>query len=141
MRPLILVIDDSLTVRKILEASLQRERFQAAAFRDGVQAMQALASGALPIPDAILIDVHLPRVDGFELVRRFRHHAVFDRVPILMLSGSTGWIQKLRAWRAGADGYLTKPFRTQTIMDELRRRLEGRPPVPVPERRARSLNT
>lgn len=139
MGNLILVIDDSLTVRKILEASLQRERFQAASFRDGLQAMQALASGALPIPDAILIDVHLPRVDGFELVRRFRHHAAFDQVPILMLSGSTGWIQKLKAWRAGADGYLTKPFRTQMIMDELRCRLNGRAPAHARERHNSSL--
>lgn len=126
MEAFVMVIDDSPTVRKIMEASLQRERIRAALFGDGVQAMQALTRGTIRVPDAVLVDVRLPKVDGFEVVKRFRQQSAFAGVPILMLSGNTGWINKLRAWRAGADVYLTKPFQPQSIIAELRRCLNAR---------------
>jgi twitching motility two-component system response regulator PilG len=123
MQALVIVIDDSLTVRKIMGASLQRAGFQTASFGDGFQAMAALTRGDLPIPDAILIDVELPRLDGYALVRRFRQHAAFANVVIMMLSGHTGWTNKVRAWRVGATAYLTKPFDPKQVIAALHRHL------------------
>jgi twitching motility two-component system response regulator PilG len=125
MGALVMVIDDSGTVRKILSASLQRAGFQAAVFRDGIEAMKALSSGDLPLPDAIVIDVQLPKMDGYELVRRFRARRPFATLPIIMLSGHDGWFDKLRGRWAGATVYLTKPFQPEQIITRLHRYLDG----------------
>lgn len=115
----VLVIDDSLTVRKILEASLQRAGIIAYAFPDGLQAMQALTARHVPIPDVVILDVGLPNMDGYAVARALRRHQAFNQTIIMMLSGHDGRLDKLRGRLAGATVYVTKPFQPDHVIAAL----------------------
>jgi DNA-binding response OmpR family regulator len=123
MRQIIAVVDDSLTVRKILEVSLDRAGFTVCAFPDGMQLLQALSKQQVPLPDAVILDVGLPTMDGYALARTLRHHHAFQATPILMLTGHTKTFDKLR-WRlAGANAYVAKPFQPAQVLAVLRSHL------------------
>jgi DNA-binding response OmpR family regulator len=130
MTPVILVIDDSLVVRRILESSLTRAGLRVVSFPDGIAAMQALSQGAVPLPDLLLLDVGLPKLDGYELARRFRATRYFAQLPIILLSGHTSLMDKLRGRLAGATTYLTKPFRPDDVLAAIHQYLPDaqRPP-------------
>lgn len=119
----IAVVDDSLTVRKILEASLDRAGFAVCSFPDGMHLLQALSQHQVPLPDAVILDVGLPTMDGYALARALRHHDAFQATPILMLSGHTGIFDKLRGRLAGANAYLVKPFQPAQVLALLQRQL------------------
>ena len=121
----IMVIDDSLTVRKILEISLQRAGYVAYPFPDGIQALQALTARQVPMPDAIILDIGLPKMDGYAVARALKRQDAIDRTPIIMLSGHAGRLDKLRGRLAGASAYVTKPFRPAQLRAVLRSQLAG----------------
>ncbi len=123
MGNLVMVIDDSLTVRKIMETSLKREGFEAISFPDGLQAMQALARGDVPVPDLILLDVGLPKMDGYEVARAFKQKNRLGNTVIIMLSGRDGMIDKFRGRLAGAKEYITKPFKPAEVIAVVRTHL------------------
>lgn len=123
MSQLILTIDDSLVVRKIMVASLQRAGFQAASFGDGRQALQALSSGSMPVPAAIFVDINLPGLDGYAVTRAIRHIGDLGHPVIIMLTGRDGVVDKMRGRLAGASAYLTKPFKTADVLLVLRQQL------------------
>ncbi len=129
MGNLVMVIDDSLTVRKIMETSLKREGFQAVSFPDGLQAMQALASGEVPVPDLILLDVGLPKMDGYEVARAFKQKNRLGNTVIIMLSGRDGVFDKIRGRMAGAKEYLTKPFKPAEVIAVVRAHLRSEQPA------------
>ena len=120
MGNLVMVIDDSLTVRKIMETSLKREGFNAISYPDGLQAMQALARGEVPVPDLILLDVGLPKMDGYEVARAFKQKSRLGNTVIIMLSGRDGMFDKLRGRMAGAKEYITKPFKPAEVIAVVR---------------------
>ena len=126
MESTILVIDDSLTVRKILEVSLLRAGFAATSFPDGIQAIQAITEGRIPIPDAIILDIGLPKMDGFAVARALKRQRALKRAIIIMLSGHDGLIDKLRGRLAGANAYLTKPFQPAKMLEVLCAHLASR---------------
>ena len=115
----VLVIDDSLTVRKIMETSLQRAGMTPFAFPDGLQAMQALMARQVPLPDAVILDVGLPKMDGYAVARALRRQQALSQTIILMLSGHDGRLDKLRGRLAGANVYVTKPFQPTQVIAEL----------------------
>ena len=115
----VLVIDDSLTVRKIMETSLQRAGMTPFTFPDGLKAMHALTTRQMPVPDAVILDVGLPNMDGYAVARELRRHQAFHQTIILMLSGHDGRLDKLRGRLAGANVYVTKPFQPAQIIAEL----------------------
>lgn len=123
MRQTVVVVDDSLTVRKILEASLDRAGFTGYSFADGMQLLQALTRKEVPMPDAVILDVGLPKMDGYAVARTLRHHHAFKAAPIIMLSGHTGTFDKLRGRLAGADAYIAKPFQPAQVLAVLRTHL------------------
>jgi twitching motility two-component system response regulator PilG len=123
--PLILVIDDSITVRKIVETTLRRAGFAVLSFPDGVVALRWLASPEAAIPALILLDIGLPKLDGYEVARVLRGRAELARTPIIMLSSRDGVLDRLKSRLAGAQTHLTKPFRTEQLI-ELARSLLGR---------------
>lgn len=129
MGNLVMVIDDSLTVRKIMETSLKREGFDAISFPDGLQAMQALARGDVAVPDLILLDVGLPKMDGYEVARTFKQKSRLGNTVIIMLSGRDGMFDKLRGRMAGAKEYITKPFKPAEVIAVVRNYLHTEPPV------------
>jgi DNA-binding response OmpR family regulator len=129
MGNLVMVIDDSLTVRKIMEATLSREGFRAFVFPDGLQAMSALSRGEAPIPDLIFLDVGLPKIDGYDIARAFKQKDRLGKTVIIMLSGRDGIFDKLRGRMAGAKEYITKPFKPGEVIETLNRYL-GRQEIP-----------
>lgn len=116
MSKLVMVIDDSATVRKIVETCLRREGFDVKSFPDGVEAMRWLTEPEARIPDLVILDIGLPKMDGYEVARRLKTKPQFSNTVIVMLSRRDGMIDKLKGRLAGAKDYLTKPFKTQDII-------------------------
>jgi DNA-binding response OmpR family regulator len=115
MSKLVMIIDDSLTVRKIMETSLKREGFASVSYPDGIEALRALSEG-LQIPDLVLLDIGLPKMDGYEVARHLKTKEQFGNTPIVMISQRDGMIDRLKGRLAGAKDYITKPFKTQEVM-------------------------
>ena len=116
MSKLVMIIDDSLTVRKIIETSLKREGFQCVSYEDGIEALRALSEKRHPVPDLVILDIGLPKMDGYEIARRLKTKPQFRDTIIVILTGKDGVMDRLKGRLAGAKGYITKPFRTQDVM-------------------------
>lgn len=123
----ILVIDDSATVRKILETCLRREGFQVESFHDGVEAIRWLTGPQARIPDLMWLDIGLPKLDGYEVARCLKNRPQFSKTVIAMLTRRDGVIDRLKGRLAGAKVYMTKPFKTQDIVCVTRSLLELAP--------------
>ena len=110
--PLIMVVDDSLTVRKITGRMLEREGFQVLTAKDGTDALEKLLDN---LPDVILSDIEMPRMDGFDLVRNIRADERLQEIPIIMITSRLAEKHREHAARIGANHYLGKPY----VEDEL----------------------
>jgi twitching motility two-component system response regulator PilG len=130
MTPLILIIDDSVCVRKILETTLRRAGYATMGFADGYDALRWLASEEVRLPALILLDLTMPKMDGYTVLRSLRKRAATARTPVVILSGRSGVVDKLKGRLAGACVYLTKPFHQQAILEVVRAQLA--PPAAVP---------
>jgi|SRR5947209_6092092 len=120
MSKLVMIIDDSLTVRKIIETSLKREGFKSVSYADAIEALRAITEHRLQqIPDLIILDIGLPRMDGYEFARRLRTKPQFNNTVIIMLTSRDGVIDRLKGRLAGAKDYIIKPFRTQELISVL----------------------
>jgi twitching motility two-component system response regulator PilG len=127
MSKLVMIIDDSLTVRKIIETSLKREGIPSVSYPDGVEALRALKEQRCPIPDLVILDIGLPKMDGYEVARFFKTKEQFSKTVIVMLSKRDGVIDRLKGRLAGAKDYITKPFRTQEVITLVRSYLGSAP--------------
>ena len=111
-----MVIDDSPTVRKVVETSLGREGFVVISFPDGMEAMRWLASAEGRIPDLVLLDIGLPRLDGYEVARQLKAKPWLSTLTILMLTRRDGILDRLKARLAGATDCISKPLKTQSLL-------------------------
>jgi chemosensory pili system protein ChpA (sensor histidine kinase/response regulator) len=118
--PLVLVVDDSLTVRKITGRLLAREGFRVATAKDGLDALQAVGNET---PDIILLDIEMPRMDGFEFTKTLKSDAKQAHVPIIMITSRTADKHRARAAELGVDLYLGKPFQEEELLRNLREML------------------
>lgn len=117
MSNLVMVVDDSLTVRKILEVSLKRAGLDVIVFSDGIEALQALTSSNLQrLPNIVILDVMMPKLNGYAFARLIRSKPYLRHIPILMLTSRDGMVSQLRGRIAGANIYMTKPFKTQDVV-------------------------
>ena len=105
--PTVMVVDDSLTVRKITGRLLQREGYQVMLAKDGVDALEQLLEAQ---PDVILSDIEMPRMDGFDFVRNVRSDERLRRLPIIMITSRTADKHRNYALEIGANHYLGKPY-------------------------------
>ncbi|MBU1363685.1 MAG: Hpt domain-containing protein [Gammaproteobacteria bacterium] len=105
--PTVMVVDDSLTVRKITSRLLMREGYQVILAKDGVDALEQLVEVT---PDVILSDIEMPRMDGFDLVRNLRADARLSRLPVIMITSRTADKHRNYALEIGANHYLGKPY-------------------------------
>jgi putative two-component system response regulator len=121
--PLVLIVEDDAANRVLLERLLQREGYQTRAVGDGEAAMLAVGEHA---PDLILLDIGLPRVDGYEVTRRLRTNLRTLTVPIILLTGRTGLDDVVEGLDAGADDFLSKPFRQPELLARIRSALRLR---------------
>ncbi len=124
MSKLIMVIDDSLTMRKIVEVSLRREGYTVVSFEDGIQALQALTNQELPrIPDLIILDIDLPKINGYDIARYLRSKPAWKKTGIIILSRHDKMLDRFKARLAGVNVYLTKPFNAQVFLEVVRTHL------------------
>jgi twitching motility two-component system response regulator PilG len=111
----ILIIDDSPTVQAIVKTSLGRIGYEVIGFPDGVEALRWLQATQGPLPVVIVLDLTLPRLDGYSVARLCKQHAAWKSIPIVILTGRDGVLDRLKARLVGAEAYLTKPFQTQEL--------------------------
>jgi DNA-binding response OmpR family regulator len=127
MGKIVMVIDDSATVRKIIETCLGREGFDVFSFPDGLDALRWLTNPNSRVPDLVLLDIGLPKMDGYEIARRLKAKSEFSHTVIVMLSRRDGMIDRLKGRLAGAKDYITKPFKTQDIVGVIESHLGAAP--------------
>jgi chemosensory pili system protein ChpA (sensor histidine kinase/response regulator) len=115
---LVMVVDDSLTVRKITSRMLTREGFEVATAKDGVDALQQLQDIR---PDCILLDVEMPRMDGFEFARNLRADSGTRSIPIIMITSRTADKHRNHALELGVNEYMGKPYQEDQLLGLIRR--------------------
>ena len=115
--PLIMVVDDSITVRRVTERLLERNQMQVITARDGLDALSMLQEHA---PDIILMDIEMPRMDGYELAQRVRESKDTQNIPIIMITSRTGDKHRTRAIEIGVNDYLGKPYREDQLLDAIK---------------------
>ncbi|TKD36272.1 Hpt domain-containing protein [Azotobacter chroococcum] len=123
-RPLlVMVVDDSVTVRKVTGRLLERHGMDCMTAKDGVDALAQLQERR---PDVMLLDIEMPRMDGFEVATRVRHDERLKDLPIIMITSRTGEKHRDRALGLGVDEYLGKPYQEALLLETIRR-LAGEP--------------
>jgi chemosensory pili system protein ChpA (sensor histidine kinase/response regulator) len=120
-RPLALVVDDSITVRRVTERFLQRNGLRVATAKDGLDAISVMQDH---MPDVILLDIEMPRMDGYEFASHVRNDPRISDVPIIMITSRVGDKHRARAIELGVDDYLGKPYQDAQLLDAIRRQLE-----------------
>jgi two-component system response regulator MprA len=114
----ILVVDDERAVRESLRRALELEGYQIELAADGQEALRLLEANSEPQPDAVILDVLMPAVDGLEVCRRLRRNG--NRVPVLMLTARDEIENRVAGLDAGADDYVTKPFALEELVARVR---------------------
>ncbi len=122
-RPLALVVDDSITVRRVMERFLQRNGMRVVTAKDGLDAISALSDNK---PDIILLDIEMPRMDGYEFAKHVRNDERVSDVPIIMITSRVGDKHRARAIEIGVNDYLGKPYQDSRLLDSIQRLLEER---------------
>jgi DNA-binding response OmpR family regulator len=118
--PSVLVIEDDEHIALLLTFILERHGYRVDACADGRAARQFVETGAT-VPGLVLLDVMLPFVDGFELVRIIRAQPGWEAIPIVMLTAKSMESDIVRALDAGADDYIVKPFQPNELLARVRR--------------------
>jgi twitching motility two-component system response regulator PilG len=119
-------VDDSATIRKILGMTLERAGYAVVAEPDGELAVERLAQF---VPDLILLDITMPKLDGYEVCKRIKKDPRTAHVPVVMLSGKDGFFDKVKGRMVGATEYLTKPFQAPAVLAVIATHCPGGPEV------------
>jgi len=119
-RPIeVLIVDDSLSVRRVMANLFRGEGWQPREAKDGVEALEWLGRAA-ELPDVVLMDVEMPRMDGFELLASLRAHDTYRNLPVIMVTSRSGDKHRQKAVGLGVNDYLVKPFIEDTLLDLVR---------------------
>jgi len=127
-RPRILIVDDEPLVLKFVRANLQAMDYETFAAMDGAEALHIAEK---ELPDLVILDIMMPKMDGFEVCRRLRE---WSQIPIIMLTARGDVDDKVKCLNAGADDYITKPFGINILIARVRavlRRTEAAPTTPT----------
>jgi chemosensory pili system protein ChpA (sensor histidine kinase/response regulator) len=116
--PLILVVDDSITVRRVTQRLLQREGYRVVLAADGLQALERLQDER---PAVVLSDIEMPRMDGFDLARNIRADARLKMLPIIMITSRIAEKHREHATALGVNHYLGKPYSEEELLSLVRR--------------------
>ena len=114
--PIVMVVDDSLTVRRVTQRLLTREGYQVVLAKDGVDALQQLQDYT---PDVMLVDIEMPRMDGYDLTRNIRSDERYHNIPIIMITSRTADKHKGFALELGVNVYLGKPYQESELLAHL----------------------
>jgi len=112
-QPLVMVVDDSITMRKVTSRVLERNDMEVLTAKDGLDAVEKLQDR---VPDLMLLDIEMPRMDGYELATYMRNDPRLRSVPIIMITSRTGEKHRQRAFEIGVDRYLGKPYQEADLL-------------------------
>jgi chemosensory pili system protein ChpA (sensor histidine kinase/response regulator) len=112
-KPLVMVVDDSITMRKVTTRVLERNDLEVITAKDGLDAVEKLQD---KVPDVMLLDIEMPRMDGYELATYMKNDARLKLVPIVMITSRTGDKHRQRALEIGVDRYLGKPYQEADLL-------------------------
>ena len=117
-RPYVLVVDDSPSVRRVVSNMLKANGWEVQSARDGVEALDMIAR---QVPSAVLLDIEMPRMDGYELMATVRSQEQYRRLPLIVLTSRAATKHHQRAFQLGADAYLVKPYQDEELLSTLAR--------------------
>ena len=117
-RPTIMCIDDSSTVQRKVRLILESVGYRVVGLTDPLTALSSLVREK---PALVFLDITMPHLDGYDLCRMLRRSPTLQEIPIVMLTGRDGLIDRVRAKVVGASGYITKPFNTQSLVDVIQK--------------------
>ncbi len=112
MKKKILVIDDELSIRLLLENFLKKE-YDVTTKNDGLEALKWLEAGN--IPDLVVADIQMPNLDGYDFIKNVRASGYFRDIPLIMLSGIESSTEKVKCLKLGANDYIVKPFNPEEL--------------------------
>ncbi|MBU6247090.1 MAG: Hpt domain-containing protein [Xanthomonadaceae bacterium] len=121
-KPLVMVVDDSITMRKVTGRVLERHDYEVNTAKDGVDALEKLHEQR--VPDLMLLDIEMPRMDGYELAERMKADPRLREVPIIMITSRTGEKHRQRAFDIGVSRYLGKPYQEAELLAQIGEVLE-----------------
>ena len=123
-QPIVMVVDDSLTVRRVTQRLLSREGYRVVLAKDGVDALEQLQEIT---PDVMLVDIEMPRMDGFDLTRNVRDDARTRHIPIIMITSRTASKHRNFAFELGVNEYLGKPYQEDLLLASIAGFIAGAP--------------
>jgi chemosensory pili system protein ChpA (sensor histidine kinase/response regulator) len=115
-QPVIMVVDDSITMRKVTSRVLENHSLEVMTAQDGVDAIEKLNER---VPDLMLLDIEMPRMDGYQLLEHVRADARLRHVPVIMITSRAGQKHRKKARQAGANAYLTKPYQEAELIEQV----------------------
>ncbi len=115
-QPLVMVIDDSITMRKVTSRVLENHSIEVMTAQDGLDAIERLHER---VPDLMLLDIEMPRMDGYELAQHVRSDARLRHIPIVMITSRAGQKHRKKARESGANAYLTKPYQEADLVAQV----------------------
>jgi len=124
MNKKVLVVDDASHITRLIQVNLEREGIEVATASDGVEGMRKVRQDP---PDLIILDVIMPRKDGFEMLRELKEDEELAPIPAIMLTVKTQNQDIVHGLREGAELYLPKPFHPKELVSLVRRVLDGEP--------------
>ena len=116
----VMVVDDSITMRRVASKLLERHNYQVVTAKDGVDALAQLEDAQ---PDVMLLDVEMPRMDGFELATHMQNEASYSSIPIIMITSRTGEKHRDRALEIGVSNYMGKPYQEDELIKNIKKAL------------------
>jgi chemosensory pili system protein ChpA (sensor histidine kinase/response regulator) len=116
------VVDDSITVRRVTEKFLHSQEYTVSTAKDGMDALEQIGEF---LPDVILLDIEMPRMDGFELLGHLRRDPQWQRLPVVMISSRTAQRHREHAMSLGASDFLGKPYQNEMLLSTLQNLLNN----------------
>lgn len=117
-KPIVLIVDDSPTIRKLVAITLEKHGYTVIAANDGLEGLSKMGD---TVPALILLDITMPRLDGYQLCKLIKGNPQTQNIPVIMLSGKDGFFDKVRGRIAGSTEYITKPFEPDSLLQVVRR--------------------
>ena len=123
LRSTVMVVDDSITMRRVASKLLERHNYEVVTAKDGVDALAQLQELR---PDVMLLDIEMPRMDGFELATHMQNEETFSKIPIIMITSRTGEKHRDRAIEIGVTNYMGKPYQEDELIENIQSALGAR---------------
>ena len=122
MKNTVMVVDDSITMRRVASKLLERHNFEVVTAKDGVDALAQLEDVR---PDVMLLDIEMPRMDGYELASHMQNEEQYSKIPIIMITSRTGEKHRDRALEIGVTNYMGKPYQEDELINNIQLALGG----------------